>query len=125
MDRLFDLLAGLLRGGGKSDPAGNPLLQEAERELEEYLRSGGPHPGRPQAGGRDSVPEPLRGDFANLGLKPGASLEEVRRAHRRLLARYHPDRYARNPQQQDLATQISQRLNASFRRLREFLRRPD
>lgn len=27
-----------------------------------------------------------------LGLAPGASLEEAKRAHRRLVMRYHPDR---------------------------------
>ncbi|MBS7261258.1 MAG: J domain-containing protein [Treponema sp.] len=29
-----------------------------------------------------------------LGLEPGASQEKIRKAHRRLAARYHPDRNA-------------------------------
>jgi DnaJ-domain-containing protein 1 len=128
MDRLFDRLGELLRGlaAGKTDrarvPAADPFLREAEQELDEYLRTGRSGTG---AGGRvpSSVPETLRRDFANLDLPPTARLEEVHRAHRRLLGKYHPDRYARDPEKQRLATQITQRLNASFRRIQDFVRR--
>jgi DnaJ-domain-containing protein 1 len=114
-------------------------LREAQRELEEYLRAGFAATGRTadqaaagRATGRDSgqagsgraspgsVPERLRRDYANLGLPPSASLEQVHRAHRQLLSRYHPDRFARDPEKQRLATRITQILNASFRRIRSF-----
>ena len=129
MDGLFDRLGGWLRGlGGRTatrHPAADPLLREAERELEEYLRTGrapGPDPGRAAFGRRrpGPVPERLRRDFANLGLEPSASLEQVRRAHRQLLSRYHPDRFAQDTDKQLLATRITQILNASFRRIRDF-----
>ncbi len=152
MDRLFERLAGLLRGlgvlGGRPGPEGprdpgrgtaarsssaDPLLREAQEELEEYLRRGpaaratGRDPGRagrerPRPG---SVPERLRRDFANLGLEPSASIEQARRAHRQLLSRYHPDRFARDPEKQRLATRITQLLNASFRRIRDSRRTTD
>ncbi len=138
MDRLFERLAELLHGlgvlGGPRGPVGrtavrnpaaDPLLREARQELEEYLRSGsaaGPDPGRTSPGRRPpvQVPERLRRDFANLGLKPSASLQQVRRAHRQLLSRYHPDRFALDPEKQRLANRITQLLNASFRRIRDF-----
>ncbi len=138
MDRLFDRLGELLRGlgvlggprssGGRTvarNPAADPLLREAQQELEEYLRAGragGQDPGGTGPGRRlpGPVPERLRRDFANLGLKPSASLEQVRRAHRQLLSRYHPDRFAQDPERQRLATRITQILNASFRRIRDF-----
>jgi DnaJ-domain-containing protein 1 len=130
MDRLFDRLGEMLRGlaAGKADrargPAPDPFLREAEQELDEYLRSGRSGTG---VGGRgrtpSSAPESLRRDFANLDLPPTARLEEARRAHHRLLGKYHPDRYARDPEKQRLATQITQRLNASFRRIQDFARR--
>jgi DnaJ-domain-containing protein 1 len=140
MDRLFDRLGELLRGlgmlGGSRNPdeqvsTGNPeanhFLREAERELEEYLRSGraaGPDPDRAGLGRRrrGPVPEALRRDFANLGLEPSASLEQVRLAHRQLLSMYHPDRFAQDPEKQRLATRITQILNASFRRIRDYRR---
>jgi DnaJ-domain-containing protein 1 len=129
MDRLFDRLAGLLRGlgilGGPGSPGGqaaagrspvDPLLREAQQEIEEYLRM---DPGRRPPG---PVPERLRQDFANFGLEPSASPEQVQRAHRQLLSRYHPDRFAGDPEKQRLATRITQILNASFRRIRAYRR---
>lgn len=134
MDRLFDRLGELLRGlpqeapreARAPGPGADPFLREAEAELEEYLRTGRPKPERGGRGrGSSTTPRPefLRPDYANLDLDPGAPFEEVRRAHRRLLRRYHPDRYGRDPEKQALATQITQRLNASFRRIRDFARR--
>ncbi len=142
MDRLFDRLGELLRGlgvlgsrrgpegtrgpGGRTaagNPAADPLLREAQEELEEYLPGGRNAAGRSAGAGQlppGAVPERLRRDFANLGLEPSASPEQVRRAHRQLLSRYHPDRFARDSEKQRLATRITQLLNASFRRIRDF-----
>lgn len=94
--------------------------------MEEYLRTGRPKPerlGRGRGSSTSPTPEILRPDYANLQLDPGAPFEEVRRAHRRFLRRYHPDRYGRDPEKQALATQITQRLNDSFRRIRDLARR--
>jgi DnaJ-domain-containing protein 1 len=135
MNRLFDRLGELLRGlrgeAAARAPAADPFLREAERELEEYLRTGRaprrPDPGRPGLGGRGQgpVPEALRLDFANLGLEPSASFEQVRRARRQLLSRYHPDRFAQDPEKQRLATRITQILNNSFRHIRDFRQAAD
>jgi DnaJ-domain-containing protein 1 len=140
LDRLFDRLGELLRSlgivggppepGGRAstgNPAADPFLREAEQELEDYLRTGsaaGPGPERAGSGrqGRGPAPEALRRDFANLGLEPSASLEQVRRAHRQLLSRYHPDRFAGDPEMQRLSTRIAQILNDSFRRIQDYRR---
>jgi hypothetical protein len=46
-----------------------------------------------QAGQQRAVPaEIAKRSLAVLGLKPGASWEEIRKAHRKLAARFHPDR---------------------------------
>ena len=50
--------------------------------------------GRARDPGRD--PE-MAEWYANLELPYGADLEAVHRARKRLLARYHPDRYATDP----------------------------
>jgi len=144
MDRLFDRLGELLRrlpGGAAARglrgdtaaraAAADPFLREAEEKLEEYLRTGrtgsgwrspGPDPARHSP---SPVPESLRRDFANLGLEPTASLEQVHRAHRHLFSSYHPDRFPREPEKQLLATRIAQILNSSFRRIRDYRRAAD
>lgn len=41
--------------------------------------------------------DPIEADYSVLGLKPGASSEEVRAAYRRLARRYHPDTHPEDP----------------------------
>jgi hypothetical protein len=59
---------------------------EARQEREQHSRERQTHPSRP-AWGTDPRAEALR----ILGLQPGASLREVKAAHRRLVKRHHPD----------------------------------
>lgn len=44
------------------------------------------------------MPDELRRSYAVLGLQPGASLQEVKQQFRTLVRRWHPDRYANDPQ---------------------------
>jgi DnaJ-domain-containing protein 1 len=137
MDRLFDRLGEFLRSllngepysGRTSDPAQDPFMREAYAELDEYLRTGRSQ-ARPSAGAtrqpwRRAAPPPeeLRRDYANLEVAFGASFAEVRQAHRRLLRKYHPDRFGQDPRKQQLATEITQKLNESFQRIRVYARR--
>ena len=63
------------------------------------------------------------GYYRTLGLAPGASLEEVKRAYRELVKVWHPDRFARAPHLQQQALEKIQLINHAYTRLR-FLR-PD
>ncbi len=59
-----------------------------------------------------------------LGVLPGASSEEIKRAYRQQIARYHPDRYANHtPAEQVYAGRRSQRINEAYRILSDFRRR--
>ena len=67
---------------------------------------------------RSSEPPPrpgtdpmLAGYYANLELPYGADREAVRSARRRLLSRYHPDRFMNEPDKARLANDLVQRLN--------------
>jgi DnaJ-like protein len=44
------------------------------------------------------MPDELRSAYAVLGLQPGASLQEVKQQFKNLVRRWHPDRYANDPQ---------------------------
>jgi len=44
------------------------------------------------------MPDELRSAYAVLGLKPGASLQEVKQQFKTLVRRWHPDRYTNDPQ---------------------------
>jgi hypothetical protein len=68
---------------------------------------------RAPAGGSAAVDESLRRAYATLDLTPGASDEDVKVAHRRLVKEHHPDRYPRDPAMQQQATRRTAELNAA------------
>ena len=127
MDKLFDRLGELLRSFFNTDSQNYDRdFQEAWEELNDYLRTGQTTRSRwfhrhkktwtPPPGFDESI----RQDYANLDLPPGAPFEEVKHSYKNLLKHYHPDRFALDPEKQRVATQITQKINESFQRIREF-----
>lgn len=61
--------------------------------------------------------DPVREAFKTLGLSPGASLEEIKKAYRRLMQQHHPDRQ-RDLAAQKAATEAAARINAAYQILK-------
>jgi len=55
----------------------------------------------------------MRNPYEVLGLKDGASIEEVKKAYRELVKKYHPDRYMDNPLS-DLAEEKLREINEAY-----------
>jgi len=55
-----------------------------------------------------------------LGLKPGASHEEVAQAYRDLANVWHPDRFAGNPRLQKKAEEKLKEINAAYEYVKSF-----
>ena len=68
---------------------------------------------------RPAPDESLRGDYANLEVPFGADIEEVKRSYKSLVLRYHPDRFAADPEKQGIALEITKKINQSFERIRD------
>ena len=83
----------------------DPDAEAAFEELNDFLNRDGETGGfrettgfgRAGAGDSSAPPESLRTDFAELGLRHGASPEECRIAYKELLKIHHPDRHAKHP----------------------------
>ena len=143
IDRLADLLRGLMGdkeqgpGGAPRTGAGasggshwqDPDLRAAWEELEDYLGSGSGSSSRagdrPAGAGRghSRQPEPpvdesLRQDFKNLEVPFGSDIETVRRSYKELILKYHPDKFASDPEKQRTALEITKKINESFDRIR-------
>jgi hypothetical protein len=132
MDKFFDRLGRLLRSllEGDSSTAGyydpkDPDTRAAIEELDEYLKDGGisdePEPGfyrqRKDSQERQARDETLRGDYATLEVAFAAPLSEVRKSYKRLLHKYHPDRFSQEAEKQALATEVTQAINEAFARI--------
>lgn len=61
--------------------------------------------------------------YANLELEPGASLDEVKRAYRELMRRYHPDKHLGDPDRHKAATELAQSLTEAHRALLDLLKK--
>jgi DnaJ domain len=58
--------------------------------------------------------------YRALGLQPGASAREVRRAYLKLVKQWHPDRYTRDLRAQSLAQERVKEVNEAYSFLRDF-----
>ncbi|RMG20056.1 MAG: hypothetical protein D6729_03765 [Deltaproteobacteria bacterium] len=112
---LRDARARIAGDHGRPVPApDDAALREAEAEIERELRQRA----EARAKARENVHGPRAAarheDFARayraLELPYGADPEAIRRAHRRLLRLYHPDRHSTHPEKQADATRLSQEL---------------
>ena len=58
----------------------------------------------------------MRDPYEVLGVKPGASQEEIKKAYRELAKKYHPDNFANNPLS-DLAEERFKEINEAYEQL--------
>ncbi|MES2730424.1 MAG: J domain-containing protein [Bacteroidota bacterium] len=59
------------------------------------------------------------GYYANLELKEGASFVDIKAAYKRLVKKYHPDKFHNDEQKRKYAEQITQKLNEAYRYFEE------
>ena len=59
--------------------------------------------------------------YEALELPPGASLQDVKNAYRRLMQKYHPDHHQANENTTEIANEVTRRLSESYQLLRTYL----
>ena len=82
-----------------------------ERAFEEAKARGG-------ATGGGASPRDIEGWYRTLEVPVGADFSEVRKSYRRLLAKYHPDKYANDPEKYSAATEVTRKINAAYNGLK-------
>jgi DnaJ-domain-containing protein 1 len=69
-----------------------------------------------------AAPELVARWYGVLELPAGAELQAVRSSYRRLLFRFHPDKFAGDPDKQRMATELTRGLTVAYRGLAAHLR---
>lgn len=69
-------------------------------------------------GKRYYVPFELYDDFKTLCLMPGTNLDECKVAYKSLLKKFHPDKFANEPEKQKEATEITSSITSAFTRIK-------
>lgn len=112
-----NLAARFGRAGGARQASNSADRESYRGSYREPYRD--PQPSHP---GQDLV---LAGYYANLELPYGADREAVRGARRRLLARYHPDRFATDPEKARVAHDLVRQINHVHDELLKYLDRAE
>ncbi|MBI3892504.1 MAG: J domain-containing protein [Candidatus Wallbacteria bacterium] len=60
--------------------------------------------------------------YANLDCPSGSDLKTVRAAWKRLMKKYHPDKFANEPKKRESATKLTALLNESYQKLEAHLK---
>jgi hypothetical protein len=127
-------------GGGPRRSSGDPDLDAAMDELDDFLdmgrtetearererarrereeaarrRAGSPYSGG--RAGRPGPPEALIKAYRTLGLSYGVPFPEVKAAYKRLLMQNHPDRNSATPEQLKRSTEISAMINEAYNKI--------
>lgn len=68
--------------------------------------------------GRPSERE-IDGWYRTLEVPVGAQWSEVRKSYRRLIAKYHPDRFADDPAKQEAATELVRKITLAYNGLKQ------
>lgn len=114
LEAMLDVLVRMALADGALHPHERTLLERAARifglELEQFAHFVGQH-------------EPsFDHHYHTLGLEPGAPLDEVKRAHRRLVAEVHPDKAIARGMPEEfvkVAQERFQRVQAAYEAIRE------
>ncbi len=69
---------------------------------------------------KERGPEKINRCIEILGLKPGASQEEVNQAYRDLVNVWHPDRFMGNPRLEKKAEEKVKEINAAYEYIKSF-----
>lgn len=110
----------------------DPDEQAAWEELNDYLNDGDTGEKKSYSGtgnnhsyqrtgtGSHQTDSELQQDFKNLEVPFGAPFDKVKQSYKKLLSQYHPDKHANDPEKLKYATQLTQKINESFLRIKKY-----
>lgn len=103
--------------GQKAGRQARVFRDKAEEAWERAFEAAQARGGYSNSNGEDPVKRRQRW-YRTLELSPGASYEEVRSAYRRLVGKYHPDRYATDPAKYEAATEVARKITEAHEGLK-------
>jgi DnaJ-domain-containing protein 1 len=136
VSQIFDRLGNLIRSAFSEDPDKfdfsrtnsnlDPDMQAAWDELNDFLNeddfndsySGSNAGSRTKAS--SSVPSELLADYKTLEVSPGTPLAEVKISYKKLAIKYHPDKFANNPEKLKKATEMMKKLNMAYQNIKQY-----
>jgi DnaJ-domain-containing protein 1 len=118
MSSLFRRFGRLVRASFLSNDLPTPDASDAFDTSSQNYAEPQPKSGQPGSSGPRNAPPPPAGPeagyYAALELPAGASFEDIKRAYKTLMKKYHPDRFHNEPQKKQFAEAVTQKLNEAY-----------
>lgn len=110
------------KAGRRARQAATKAEEAWERAFEEARARGqhAQHGSGTGPGGRASQRD-IEGWYRTLEVPVGADFVTVRKSYRRLLAQYHPDKYAGDPDKYAAATEVARKITGAYTSLKPML----
>lgn len=118
LKRLVRAQWGALRGDAVADETAGSPSGEAAADDEAAAPNA-------SAERRPEVPPDVADAYRALEVPVGSDRAAVKAAYRRLMKRYHQDRFENDPERRETAGEVSKRLNLAYDRILEYLDRED
>jgi DnaJ-domain-containing protein 1 len=99
------------RAGRGARRVADKAEQAWERAFEEARARGGGSPG-----GRPSEAQ-IEAWYRTLEVPAGSDFKTIRQSYRRLLGKYHPDKYAGDPDKYAAATEVTRKITTAYKGL--------
>lgn len=137
MSQIFDRLGNLIRSAFSADPddfdfsrtnsSMDPDMQAAWDELNDFLNEDDFDDSASTASGtsgsganRSSIPADIAEAFKILEVPAGSNMEQVKHGYKKMAIKYHPDRFANNPEKMKNATEMMKRLNVAYQKIKKY-----
>ena len=101
------------KAGRKARTVADKAEEAWERAFEE-ARERGPSSSRGRPSARD-----IEDWHRTLEVPVGADFETIRKSYRRLMAKYHPDKYASDPEKYAAATEVTRKIAGAYNGLKD------
>lgn len=106
--------------GAKAGRKARQFRDAAEEAWEKAFEAAQARGGAPGAARPSPEADRVRW-YRTLELEPGADMQAVRKAYRRLLKQYHPDKFAKDPDKYKAATEVTRNITAAYEGLSNLL----
>lgn len=100
--------------GAKAGRTARKFKDAAEEAWEKAFEAAQARGGGGFNGGRPSPEAERLRWYRTLELEPGADHQAIRKAYRRLLVQYHPDKFAKDPEKYKAATEVTRNVTAAY-----------
>lgn len=106
--------------GAKAGRRARKFADKAEEAWEQAYEAAQQRAGQSGGGsGRAPAQREVEGWYRTLEVPVDADFDTIRKSYRRLVAKYHPDRFADEPAKHDAATEVTRKLTIAYNGLKQ------